>query len=310
MKIAIMGAGGVGGYLGAKLASAGDDVTFIARGAHLEAMRRAGLRLCGAENLHLRDVRTTNTPTEIGTVDVVLFCVKLYDTVDAAQAIAPIVGSETTVLTLQNGIESTHLIGSIVGASAMLAGAAYFPANITAPGEITFFGKMGNHPLVVLGEPGAGESERVNALLNTFRAAGIDTEGCRNTELMLWEKFLLVVGNSAATSATRCTVGAVCADPDLRWLLHEAISEAATVGRAMGIGFNDDVVDTVMAALDANPVDGKSSQLVDLENGRRLELEGLSGAVVRLGRELGVPTPVHSAVYASLKPFRDGTPKS
>ncbi len=310
MKIAVMGAGGVGGYLGAKLAAAGGDVTFIARGAHLEAMKQAGLRLHGAEDLHLRNVRATDSPIEIGRVDLLLFCVKLYDTVEAAQAIAPIVGPETTVLTLQNGIESAHHVGSIVGSAAMLAGAAYFPANITAPGEVTFFGKMGSRPHIVIGEPGAGESERVNTLLSTFKAAGIEAEGCRNTELMLWEKFLLVVGNSAATSATRCTVGAVCADPDLRWLLHEAISEAATVGRAAGIGFSDDVVDTVMAALDANPADGKSSQLVDLENGRRLELEGLSGAVVRLGRELGVPTPVHSAVYASLKPFRDGVPKS
>jgi len=310
MKIAVMGAGGVGGYLGAKLALVGADVTFIARGAHLEAMQREGLRLRGAENLHLCDVRATDSPAEIGEADIVLFCVKLYDTVDAARAIAPIIGTETAVLTLQNGIESTRHVGSMIGPSAMLAGAAYFPANITAPGEITFYGKMGSRPHTVIGEPGAGGSERVNALLSTFRAAGIEADGCTNTELMLWEKFLLVVGNSAATSATRCTVGTVCSDPDLRWLLREAISEAETVGRAMGIAFQDDVVDTVMAALDANPVDGKSSQLVDLENGRRLELEGLSGAVVRFGRDLGVPTPVHCAVYAALKPFRDGTSKS
>ena len=309
MKIAVMGAGGVGGYLGAKLAATDADVTFIARGAHLKAMLQQGLSVRGAENLHLSNVQATDTPAEIGEVDLVLFCVKLYDTVDAAQAIAPIVGSETAVLTLQNGIESVRHIGSIVGPRAMLAGAAYFPANITAPGEVTFFGKMGDRPHVVIGEPDAGNSERVNTFFSTFRSAGIEADGCRNTELMLWEKFLLVVGNSAATSATRSTVGTVCADPDLRWLLHQAVSEAEAVGRAAGIGFRNDVVDMVMTALDANPADGKSSQLVDLENGRRLELEGLSGAVVRLGRDLGVPTPVHSTVYAALKPFRDGAPK-
>ena len=310
MKIAVMGAGGVGGYLGGKLAAAGGDVTFVARGPHLEAIRRDGLSIRGAESLHLADLRATDTPAEIGVADAVLFCVKLYDTDAAANAIAPVVGPDTMVLTLQNGIESVRTVGAVVGAQAMLGGAAYFPSNITAPGEVTYFGKMATHPHIVFGEPGGGDSERVRALVKTCHAAGIEAVGCADTDVMLWEKFLLVVGNSASTGLTRCTVGAVRGDPDMRWLLREAVAEAERVGRAAGVAFAADVLDRVMAALESNPADGKSSQLADLENGRRLELDGLSGAIVRLGRELGVPTPVHATVYAGLKPFRDGVAKA
>lgn len=306
MKIAVMGSGGVGGYLGGKLAAGGGDVTFIARGSHLEALRRDGLRIRGADELHVADVDATDAPAQIGVVDAVLFCVKLYDTSAAAKAIAPIVGPDTIVLTLQNGIESMRDVGSVVGKGAMLGGAAYFPANISAPGEITFYGRIGAHPHIVFGEPGGGASERVEALLAVCRKAGIEAEGCTDTDRMLWEKFLLVAANSAVTSVTRCTVGAVRSDPDLHWLQREAIVEAERVGRAAGIAFDDDMAEQVMAALDANAPGSKSSQLVDLENGRRLELDGLSGAIVRLGKELGVPTPVHATVYAALKPYRDG----
>ena len=308
MKFAVMGAGGVGGYLGAKLSEAGEDVSFVARGAHLEALRRTGLRIRGVEDLHITGLRATETPAELGTVDVVLFCVKLYDTRAAAEAIAPIVGANTMVLTLQNGIESVDQLKAAVGESAVLAGAAYFPASITGPGEITYFGKIANRPHVIFGEPGGGESARVTALVERFRAAAVVAEASTDTDVMLWEKFLLVVGSSAATGVTRSTVGAVRGDPDMRWLLREAIAEAERVGRAAGVALNADVVDSVMEALDANPADGKASQLVDLEAGRRLELDGLSGTVVRLGREFGVPTPVHATVYAALKPFRDGAP--
>jgi 2-dehydropantoate 2-reductase len=308
MKIAIMGAGGVGGYLGGKLATAGGDVTFIARGGHLEAIRSGGLHIRGAENLDVPNARATNSPAEIGIVDVVLFCVKLYGTDAAANAIAPIVGPGTAVLTLQNGIESVREIGSVIGAGAMLGGAAYFPANITAPGEVTYFGKYADRPHVVFGEPGGGDSARVQALLAAFRSAGIAAEGCASTDLMLWEKFLLIAGTSAATAVTRCDIGTVRSDPDMRWLMREAVAEAERVGSSAGITFNAGIVEQIMATLDTNPANGKSSQLVDLENGRRLELEGLSGAIMRLGKELGVPTPVHATVYAALKPFRDGAP--
>lgn len=308
MKIAVMGAGGVGGYLGAKLAAAGQDVTFVARGAHLDAMRQSGLHVRGAETIDLGRVQVTDTAAAVGPVDVVLFCVKLHDTTAAAQAIAPLVGPETMVLTLQNGIESVANVGAVVGPEALLGGAAFFPASITAPGEITYYGKIENRPHIAFGEPGGGGSARVQALVDVFLSAQIEAEGCAVTDTMLWEKFLLVVGNSAATGVTRCPIGTVRADPDMRGLLRAAIAEAEAVGRAAGVRFDADVTSRVMAALDAMPGAGKSSQLVDLEQGRKLELEGLSGAIVRLGRELGVSTPVHATIYAALKPFRDGSP--
>ncbi len=303
-----MGAGGVGGYLGAKLAAAGRDVSLIARGAHLEAIQRQGLCLRGAETIDLGRVKATDDPAAVGVVDAVLFCVKLHDTAQAARAIVPMIGEQTMVLTLQNGIESVTRVGKVVGAHAMLAGAAFFPASITAPGEVTYYGKIKSHPHIAFGEPNAGTSARVQRLCEVFGAAGIGAECAADTDAMIWQKFLLVVGNSAATGVTRATAGVVRRDPDMRALLRAAIAEAEQVGRAAGVSFAPGVTDEVLAALDLIPADSKSSQLVDLENGRRLELEGLSGAIVRLGRKLGVPTPVHQTVYAALKPFRDGPP--
>lgn len=307
-RFVIMGAGGVGGYLGARLALAGVPVTFIARGAQLRALQSAGLRIRGVETLDVGEVQATDRPADLGPVDVVLFCVKLYDTASAAAAIAPLVGPDTAVLTLQNGIESVAEIGAVVGARAMLGGAAYFPASITAPGEVTYLGKIASRPHLICGEPGGGDSARVQAVLAPLRAAGLSVEACADTDLMLWEKFLLIAGTSAATALTRQNMGAVRGDADLRWLLAEAIAEAERVGRAAGVALAADVSARVLAVLDGNPPDAKASQLVDLEHGRRLELEGLSGAVLRLGRRLGVPTPVHATVYAGLKPFRDGSP--
>ena len=306
MKIAIMGSGGVGGYLGGKLAAAGVDVTFIARRDHLAAMREDGLHVRGAEAFDIPVVKATDTPSQIGLVDTVLFSVKLRDTDIAAKAILPIVGPDTAVLTLQNGIDSVRQIGVVVGDGPMLGGAAFFPASISAPGEITYRGRIEARPHIAFGEPHGGESDRVATLSAMFNAAGVLAEGCPDTDLMLWEKFLLVAGTSAATTLTRSTFGEVRSDPDMRWLLREAIVEAERVGRAAGLRFEPDIVEDILAAIDTNPADGKASQLVDLESGRPLELDGLSGALVRLGRELNIPTPVHSTVYAALKPFKDG----
>lgn len=306
MKIAIMGSGGVGGYLGGKLAAGGNDVGFIARGPHLAAMRESGLRIRGAETVDIPVVKAIETPALFGPVEMILFSVKLRDTDAAAEAILPIVGPHTMVLTLQNGIDNISRIGALVGKGHLLGGAAFFPASISAPGEITYHGRTEARPHIAFGEPLGGYSDRVSALLAVFNTAGIVAEGSLDTDLMLWEKFLLVAGTSAATTLTRSTFGEVRSDPDMRWLLREAIAEAERVGRAAGVRFETDVVENTLAAIDTNPADGKASQLVDLENGRPLELDGLSGALVRLGRQLNVPTPVHSTVFAALKPFKDG----
>ena len=307
MKIAIMGAGGMGGWLGAKLAAAGRGVAFVARGAHLEAIRANGLRVTGAESLHLKDVVATDRPEEIGRVDCVIFCVKLYDTESAAGALAPLLGAKTFVVTVQNGVESAERIATIIGKGRTLAGAAYFPANIASPGEIAYIGRIEGKPHIGFGEPGAGASNRACDFAEICRAAAIDVEVFEDTDLMIWEKFCLVAGTSAATALTRQPVGVVRSDPDMRWMLSEAIGEAARIGRGLGVALGDDVEARILDFIDHNPADGKSSQLVDLERGRRLELEGLSGAVVRLGRQAGIATPIHATAYAALKPFLNGT---
>lgn len=307
MRIAVMGAGGVGGYLGAKLAAAGEQVTLIARGAHLEAIRAHGLRVGGAETLHVADARATGDPAAAAPVDVVLFCVKLYDTEAAAEAIAPALGPRSAVVTLQNGVESARRIDAVVGARRTLSGAAYFPASISAPGEIAYLGRIAGKPHIAFGEAGAGPSERARAFAATCARAGIAAEVFDDTDRMVWEKFCLIAGISASTGLTRCDVGTVRADPDMRWLLAEAVAEAARVGRARGVALPDDVEARTLGLVDGNPPDGKASLLVDLERERRLELDALSGAVVRLGRELGVPTPVHATVLAGLKPFAGGS---
>ena len=306
MRIAIMGAGGMGGYLGAKLVVAGEDVTFIARGAHLDAMRSGGLRIRGAEELHIPKVNVTDTPSTVGAVDVVLFCVKLYDTAEAVTAIAPMLHERSMVLTVQNGVESCAHLDAVLGRGHALGGAAYFPANIHAPGEIHYMGCIQDMPHIGFGEADGGRSERTLALANVFNNAGLRAQVCDDTRRMLWEKFCLMAGTSASTAITRQTLGAVRSDPDMRALLANAIAEAAQVGRAIGVALDDALEQRVLDALDGYPSDGKASQLTDLERGRRLELEGLSGALLRLGHAHDVLTPTHATVYAALKPFKDG----
>jgi len=307
MRIAIMGTGGMGGYLGAKLATGGHDVVLVARGEHLTAIRSHGLRVAGVEPMTVRPVNATDDPSTAGVADGVLFCVKLYDTESAAAAMRAMLADHTWVLTVQNGVDGAARIDSVLGAGRTLAGAAYFPANITAPGEITYLGKIGPRPHLLFGEPGAGASARAHAVRDALVAAGLEAEVCADTEAMLWEKFCLMAGTSAATGLTRQNVGTVRRDPDMRWLLEQAVAEAARVGRARGVALDPGVEARTLAAIDGNPAGGKASLLVDLERGRRLELDGLSGTVVRLGRELGVDTPVHRVVHAGLKAFAGGT---
>jgi len=309
VRIAVMGAGGMGGYLGAKLARGGHEVALIARGSHLEALRRRGLRISGAESLEVTGVLATDRPAEIGVVDAVLFCVKLYDTEAAARLMRPVLGEDTFVVTVQNGVESAARIAAVIGPGRTLAGAAYFPANIVAPGEIAWLGRMAGKPLIACGEPGGGPSPRAHAFAQVCNEAGVEAAVFDDTERMVWEKFCLMAGSSAATALARQPIGPVRSDPDARWMLARAVGEAAAVGRALGVALPGDIEQRVLGFLDATPANGKSSQLVDLERGRRLELEWLSGTVARLGREHGIPTPIHRTVYAALKPYASGAPE-
>lgn len=301
-----MGAGGMGGWLGARLASGGNEVGFIARGDHLKALQLRGLEICGADSMHLPAVFATDNPQEIGPVDAILFCVKIYDTEKAAKMLLPLLGHQTFVVTVQNGVESAQQLSRVIGKGRTLSGAAYFPANIAAPGKIEYVGRIGGKPHIAFGEPGGGASERAQVFASLCRSAAIDAQVFDDTEAMIWEKFCLVAATSAATAVTRQTVGAVRNDPDLRWLLHQAIAEAAQTARKIGVNLDEHLEARTLDFIDQNPPGGKASQLVDLERGRQLELEGLSGTVVRLGRQSGISTPVHATVYAALKPFKDG----
>ncbi|MFQ5533575.1 MAG: ketopantoate reductase family protein [Sphingomonadales bacterium] len=305
MRIAIMGAGGVGGYYGAALAKAGADVGFIARGAHLDAMRRRGLTVLSDNGAFKVDpVRASADAASIGPVDVVLFCVKLYDTEQAVRACRPLIGDTTIVVTLQNGVESVAVLSAILGPGRVAGGAVYIVSRIESPGIIR---RTGPSDLMEIGVPEGGPRDGAEAFVNMGRGAGLNISLVDDMNRMIWGKFILLSASSAMTALTRATIGEVRGDPVMRGVMIKAIQETVRVAHAVGVCLPDGIekstlyrLDTVLAA------DAKASQLVDLERGRRLELEWLSGAIHRLGREAGIETPVHSTVYAALKRFAAG----
>lgn len=304
MKIAVMGAGGIGAYFGARLAEAGEDVAFIARGAHLDAMRRDGLRIDSANgDLHLSEPRVTDNPAEIGPVDVVLFTVKLWDTEAAAEAVRPLLGPETAVISLQNGIDAEDLLATLLGAEHVMGGVAYILAVISAPGVIGHTGTMAR---VIFGERGGAERERGVALQNSFANAGVDAEVRGDIDKDIWRKFSILAPHSGLTALTRLTSGPIMASPETRGLLQQAVEEVVAVGRAKGVALDDGLVERNMAFFAGLPPEFGSSMLHDIQAGRRLELPFLSGAVARLGNDLGMPTPVHAFIAAALAPHAMG----
>jgi 2-dehydropantoate 2-reductase len=303
MKIACIGAGGVGGYFGARLAAAGADVTFIARGAHLAAMQRDGLRLESPKgNLHLRPVQATETPAAVGPVDIVLLTVKMYDLESAAAQIAPLVQPSTAVVTLQNGVEAVEIVGRHVPRANVVGGVAYVAAVIAQPGLI----RHTSLDALIFGELDGRRSERLAALEAACQRAGLGARVSENISLDLWGKFARLSVFSGMTAVTRSPIGVLRDDPDLYALLQAACEEAIRVGRAHGIALPDALMGEIEQMVHNLPHQAKSSMLEDLERGRRLELPWLSGAVVRLGKAVGVPTPIHSFIAAALKPYVDG----
>lgn len=304
MKIAVIGAGGVGGAFGAALAKAGADVTFVARGAHLAAMRQNGLRITGGRGeTHIVPTKATDDPASIGAVDFVLFCVKLWDVESAGEAIRPLIGPDTAVLPFQNGIDAPERLVPILGAGAVMGGVAQISATIAEPGVVR---QTGSFMRLVFGELAGGLSARGDRFLGLCKEAGFDATHSAAIQTDLWLKFILLATNSAVTAATRRPFGVLRDDPDLRALFEAGFTEAFNVGRARGIALPDDVVAKCMAATMAFPPDMMASMAHDLIRGGRIELPWLSGKVVSLGRELGVPTPMHSALYAVLKPYAMG----
>ncbi|HET7680655.1 MAG TPA: 2-dehydropantoate 2-reductase [Xanthobacteraceae bacterium] len=304
MRIAAMAAGAVGGYFGGRLAAAGHDVSFVARGAQLAAIRKNGLKIeSPLGDLHLNNVRATSDPKDIGPVDVVLFAVKLWDTETAAEAAKPLVGAQTRVITLQNGVDSVERIAPILGEDKVAGGSAYIASVIGAPGVISHtsqFAKM------VCGRIDGKPDAQLAAFTAAAKEAGIDITQSENINRERWEKFVFLVGLSGATGSTRMPLGPILADPDTRAFFRSLMEEVIALARAKGVTLAPDFLESRMKFADGAPPGMKASLLHDLERGNRIEIDWLAGKVVALGRELGVPTPANAAVYAALKLHRMG----
>jgi 2-dehydropantoate 2-reductase len=295
MQIAVMGTGGVGGYFGTRLALGGCDVSFIARGGHLEAIRQRGLKVeSPLGDMHLATPRATDDPADIGAVDLVLFGVKLWDTETAAKAVAPLIGQETAVVSLQNGVRKDDILRDVLGDRAVIGGACYIAAQIAQPGVIRHSGTMQK---IVFGEYDGKRSTRAEAFLNACQRAGIDAEISADIRRTIWEKFVFLVGLSGLTTTIRKPIGPIRSNPRTRALLLDAMREVVAVGRAQGVQLAADFADSRLAFADGLPETMTSSMHNDLERGNRLEVDGLSGDVVERGRSANVPTPVNRAIY-------------
>jgi len=300
-----MGSGGVGGYFGARLAKAGDDVTFIARGAHLAAMRELGLRIEGGNNpLHLPKVAVTDDPGTIGPVDIVIFSVKLWDTVAAAEAIRPTIGPNTAVISFQNGVQKDDMLRPIVGAGAIVGGIAQVATTISRPGTIRQTGSMER---LVFGELDGRRSARVEAFHAACRHAGINAEISTDIRRDIWEKYVFLVGMSAVTAAMRLPIRPIRENPRTRAFYLDIMSEVVAVARAHGIAISPDFAAERLAFVDRLPGDMAASMAHDLARGNRLELEWLSGGVVDLGAAKDVATPMNRAVRDILLLHANGT---
>jgi 2-dehydropantoate 2-reductase len=306
MRIAVIGAGGVGGPFGAALAKAGGDVTFVARGAHLAAMRNRGLSVLGPRgDVHLSPVQATDDPASIGRVDVVLFCVKLWDVETAGAAIRPIVGPSTAVIPLQNGIDASERLIPILGKDAVMGGVAQISATIAEPGVIR---QTGTFMRLVFGELDGRASERGAAFHALCQRAGFDAVNSREILTALWEKFVLLATNSSVVALTRLPFGKLRDDPEVFALFERGVAEVAAVGRARGVRLAPDLEVRLLQNTRTFPPEMMPSMAVDLLRGNRLELPWLAGKVVTLGRQLGVPTPTFDTMYAALKPYAGGRP--
>ncbi len=305
----MMGSGGVGGFFGARLARAGCDVTFIARGAHLKAMREHGLTLESPAqgDIHVPNVRVTDDPASVGPVDIVILSVKLWDTEDAARSIAPLVGPDTGVLSLQNGVIKDDILRSVFPASQVMGGVAYVATHVARPGVIHQTGTMQR---IVVGEYDGRASARARHLHESLLAAGVTAELSADVRRSLWEKYVFLVGLSGTTATTRLPLGAVRANPRTRAFLHDLMQETVTVGRAHGVALPEDYARERLAFADTLPHDMTSSMHHDLQRGNPLEVEWLSGGVVQLGAARGIATPVNRGVWDTLALHAQGTQRT
>lgn len=301
MRTLVVGAGGVGGFYGAMLARAGEDVTFVARGANLAALRERGLRVQTPEgDFAMPSVRATDDPGPLGPMDLILLCVKAYDTEAAAHLVRPNVGPGTAAISLQNGIEKEGQLQRILGEPAVLGGTTYIFSALVAPGQIV---QRGGARKAIFGELRGGESERGRRIEAVLLRAGIAAEFSRNVRAAIWDKFMTICGTSGTTCLTRLPLDEILSCPPSRALLEGLMREVLALAEAQGIALPADTFETRLAYLEKVEKGARTSMYHDLVAGRRMELEFLHGTAVRLGRQLGIPTPLCFAVYAALKPY-------
>ena len=300
MKIAVMGTGGVGGYFGGLLARAGNDVTFIARGAHLEAIRANGLRV---ESVNDGDFtvpgQATDDTTTVGHQELVLFAVKMYHNSDAIEAVEPMLGPDSLVLTLQNGVDNGEQLVEAFGPERVLIGSCYLEGRIKEPGVVTQNGPG----RASFGELEPGITERCQKLLAVFQEANWRVELQENMPDMLWKKFSYLAGAAAVGAATRTLFGEMRSVPETRAVIQGAMEEILAVGRASGAPIMDDSLEWCINSLDGFPATGMSSLGKDFLEGRPVELDGLTGAAIRMARQYGVSTPINDTLYGILKPW-------
>ena len=304
MKITIMGTGGLGGYIGGRLAQAGNDVTFIARGKQLDALAASGLRVkCSKGDFHLPVVHVTRTTERLQPPDLIVLGVKAYDLLPAIDAIAPIVGHGTAIVPILNGVEHLRILSDHFGEKHVLGGLSNMTAHVVAPGIVE---RIGEHGGLEFGEQAGGISERVKAIEAVLDIDGLNGKASKNISIGMWQKF-----------ATICAANTVCAVrgdkqvvlrgmPETGDLMRQLGLEVIRVAQAMHIGLQDAFVDSIIQLFETVPLHFKTSTLLGLERGERLELDALHGAVVRMGRKLGVPTPANEFVFTSLKPHMAG----
>ena len=305
MRIAIIGAGGVGGYFGARLQQAGADVGFVARGAHLEALRRDGLTVeSPLGDIHLPRVNATDNAADLGQADIVWLAVKLWDTEAAIRSMKSVVGPGTGIISFQNGVQKDDVLRQAFGDKAVMGGVGYIAANIDRPGVIKHTGTMQR---LIFGEYDGSRSARAEALLDACTRGGINAELSDDIRKAIWEKFVFLVGLSGSTTTMRATIGPIRSNPRTRAFLFDLMRETVAVGRSLGVALPADYADQRLTFVDGLPETMTSSMHHDLNGRKRLEVSWLSGSVVQLGDKTGLPTPMNRAVWDVLALHESGS---
>ncbi len=306
MRFAILGSGAVGGYFGAKLATAGQDVTFIARGAHLDAIRSRGLSIQSAKlgDFVVRAAAESDTAT-IGQVDVAIVSVKAYDNATALPMLKPLIGPDTLVLTLQNGVDSTDDVAAVAGESHVLGGTTYVATALEGPGLIV---QTGVHRSIIFGEvfDRGRITPRVQAIADVLASADIQVTPVPDARVPIWDKFVYLAAFSGFTGAARLAIGHIWKDPHVREMFYACCREIAAIAKAEGVTISANRFETLEEYMTNLPPTTRSSLLIDLEQGKRIEVEALQGAAVRRAQKHGMPVPIVSTLYALLKPFENG----